>query len=72
MKKFQYKNALDAALDKKNPHIVLSLIEELIQRGTLHIALEKRNTDELNKLFEFIHYNFHETRFQNTLIPLVE
>jgi len=45
MKKFQYKNALNAALNKNNAHIVISLIEELVQRGTLDVAL--RNRDEV-------------------------
>ena len=43
LKKFQYKNALNAAFNKKNSAATVSLIEELIQRGTLDIALQGRD-----------------------------
>ena len=44
LKKFQYKNALDSALKTKNAHVIISVIEELVQRGTLDIALKNRDT----------------------------
>jgi len=72
MKKFQYKNALNAALNKNNAHIVISLIEELVQRGTLDVALRNRDEEELNKLIEFIEFNFPEHRYRNILIPVIE
>lgn len=48
MKRFQYKNALNAALKKQNSNITVGLIEELVQRGTVDIAL--KNRDEVNDL----------------------
>jgi hypothetical protein len=53
LKKFQYKNALNAAFNKKNSAATVSLIEELIQRGTLEIALQGRDD-----VYFRIHFNF--------------
>jgi U3 small nucleolar RNA-associated protein 15 len=33
LKRFEYKSALNSALQTRNPEIVLTLIEELVERG---------------------------------------
>ena len=43
MKRFEYRMALNAALEGRNPEVVLSLIEELVEREALHLALANRD-----------------------------
>lgn len=43
LKKFEYHNALDSALQKNNTEIIVSVIEELIDRNALKLALLNRN-----------------------------
>ena len=43
LKRFEYKDALNKALDARNPEVVLSLIEELVEREGLHIAIGNRS-----------------------------
>ena len=47
LKQFEYKAALNCALDSKNPEVVLSLIEELVEREGLYIAIGNRSEQEL-------------------------
>lgn len=42
-KKFQYHSALDAALLTKNVEIIISVLEELLDRNALKVALLNRN-----------------------------
>ena len=42
-KKFQYHSALDAALSTKNVEIIISVLEELLDRNALKVALLNRN-----------------------------
>ena len=43
LKRFEYKAALNSALEAKNPEVVLSLIEELVEREGLYIAISNRS-----------------------------
>ena len=43
LKKFEYKMALNATLKSGNPEVVLSLVEELVERKGVHIALANRS-----------------------------
>ena len=43
LKKFQYHDALNAALESRHPVIVVSLLDELSQRGSLSQALARRD-----------------------------
>ena len=54
-----------------NPEIVLSLIEELIQRGGLEIAISNRSPEELMKLMKFIKWKICDYRYQHILIQLL-
>jgi len=70
LRKFQYKQALNEAIDQGNPEVVLTLIEELIQRGgkSLEIALANRSPEELQKLIDFIKWKIRDYRYQHVLI----
>ncbi|KNC51417.1 U3 small nucleolar RNA-associated protein [Thecamonas trahens ATCC 50062] len=54
LKKFEYKNALDAALNTRDPVVVVSLIAELKQRAGLNIALKGRDDTSLEPILEFL------------------
>ena len=43
MKSFEYKQALTSALATKNPEVIVALIEELVERDGLFIALGNRS-----------------------------
>lgn len=68
LKQFQYKKALNEAIEQQNPEVVLALIEELIHRGALEIALSNRSEDELQKLVAFIKWKISDYRYQTVLL----
>lgn len=43
LKRFEYKNALSKALQSGNPEVVVALLEELVERGALYIAIGGRS-----------------------------
>jgi U3 small nucleolar RNA-associated protein 15 len=68
LKKFQFKNALDSVLKKKNVEIIMSLVEELIDRNVLKLALINRNEDELALVLNFILWKIRDPKSMNTLL----
>lgn len=54
LRKFQYKAALDAALETTQPGVVVGLLQELIHRGGLKIALAGRDETTLEPLLVFL------------------
>ena len=54
LRKFQYKAALDAALETTQPGVVVGLLQELIHRGGLQIALAGRDETTLEPLLVFL------------------
>ena len=53
LKTFSYQKALDAALKTMNPVVVITLLEELIRRSGLTIALSGRDEKSLEPLLAF-------------------
>lgn len=43
LKSFEYKQALTSALATKNPEVIVALIEELVERDGLFVALSSRS-----------------------------
>lgn len=72
MKKFEYKQAIIAALSSRKNEVIVSLIEELLQRGVLNLILRKMNTNELETLMNFIEKCISVGKFQDTLIETLE
>jgi U3 small nucleolar RNA-associated protein 15 len=72
LKKFQYHNALDSALQKNNVEIILSLLEELIDRNVLKLALMNRTEDDLILLLNFIKWKIRDPKAINILIYMLE
>eukprot|EP00607_Mallomonas_marina_P008538 CAMPEP_0182419288 /NCGR_PEP_ID=MMETSP1167-20130531/3748_1 /TAXON_ID=2988 /ORGANISM="Mallomonas Sp, Strain CCMP3275" /LENGTH=302 /DNA_ID=CAMNT_0024594107 /DNA_START=588 /DNA_END=1492 /DNA_ORIENTATION=- len=54
LKKFQYGQALDAALHTHNPLVVVTVLEELSRRSGLTIALSSRDETALEPLLAFL------------------
>lgn len=72
LKKFQYKNALNAALEKNSTDITVSLIEELIQRSSLEIALANRSEAELCQVLDFLIWKISDYRFSDLLVEVAK
>mmetsp|Transcript_33868 Transcript_33868/g.39403 ORF Transcript_33868/g.39403 Transcript_33868/m.39403 type:complete len:502 (+) Transcript_33868:33-1538(+) len=70
LKKFQYKEALDKALKSGKKGVILSMIEELVQRDALDICLRNRTEEEYLPLFVFVEKNLAEPSQLNLLVDL--
>ncbi len=70
MKSFEYKQALTSALATKNPEVIVALIEELVERDGLFIALGNRSEQELCVLLEFLVWKISDYRYSNVLIEV--
>ena len=70
MKQFEYRQALNAALQGKNPEVILSLIEELVERDALCIALANRSEDELVQVLDFLIWKLPDHRFSSVLLEV--
>ena len=73
LKKFQYTNALDAVLKKKSTSLeIVSLIEELIHRDGLRIALKGRDENTLVPILNFLDKNMLNPRYAVILVNVFE
>lgn len=74
LKKFQYSNALDAALKKKKGTVLetVSLIEELVHRDGLRIALKGRDEHTLYPILNFLDKNMLNPRYSVILVSVFE
>ena len=68
LKKFQYKKALDCVLKGGNVEVILAMIEELIDRNALKIALMNRSEDEVENVLNFILWKIRDVKAMNILI----
>ncbi|CAG8619716.1 4868_t:CDS:2, partial [Paraglomus brasilianum] len=73
LRKFQYGNALDAALRPGTRVIVtVSLLYELIHRGGLKQALKGRDDVSLEPILKFLLKNINNTRYASLLVDVGE
>ena len=68
LKKFQYHNALDSVLKKKNVEVTISLLEELIDRNALKLALINRSEEDLEPLLNFVLWKIRDPKTMNILL----
>lgn len=59
---------MNKAIQSGNPEIVLALIEELIQRSSLEVALANRSEKELEDLLKFVKWKIQDIKYQSVLI----
>ncbi|KAG8370679.1 hypothetical protein BUALT_Bualt13G0008400 [Buddleja alternifolia] len=71
LKKFRHKEALVAALNKKNPEKVVAVMEELIARKKLMKCVSNLDINELGLLMGFLQKYSTMPRCGRLLIPLV-
>jgi U3 small nucleolar RNA-associated protein 15 len=74
LKKFSYKEALDAALETREPSTVAAVFEELCQRGNdaIDIALSGRDETDLEPILAYITRFIAHPRFSHLLIPICD
>ncbi|KAJ3054425.1 snoRNA-binding rRNA-processing protein [Rhizophlyctis rosea] len=70
LKSFQYANALDYALAKAPPVVIVSLLEELIHRSALRIALAGRDDRSLEPIITFLMRRFDDPRWSSILLDV--
>ena len=74
LKQFSYREALDAALETREPNAVAAVLEELSQRGepALRAALHGRDEAELEPVLAFVTRFVAHPRFAPVLVPVCE
>lgn len=70
LKVFQYRKALDAALSSNDPIIVTSMLEELVARQALQIAVSGRDEEALESLLAFVAKYIIDPRFAPLLLDV--
>ncbi|KAJ3226104.1 snoRNA-binding rRNA-processing protein [Clydaea vesicula] len=72
LKKFQYGDALDSVLNTRNqsPVIIVSLLQELIHRDALKLALSNRDDVSLEPIAKFLKKYISNSRFSPLLIDV--
>ncbi len=68
LKRFQYHQALDSVLLKKNVELTITVLEELIDRNALKLALLNRSENELEILLNFILWKIRDPKTMNILL----
>ena len=70
LKRFRYHEAFNAALRDGSPEVVVSVVEELVQRNGLRIALQGRDQQTLQPVIAFLARQITSPPFAPTLIGL--
>lgn len=70
LKKFQYKKALDAGLESRDPVVIASLFEEFMRRNSLAVPLSGRNEVSLRPLLQFCVSNVRNPKFTPVVLPV--
>ena len=68
LRRFRYHEAFDAALADGSPEVVVSVVEELVQRHGLRIALQGRDQQTLQPVVAFLARQICHPPFAPTLI----
>ena len=71
IKKFQYQKALNSAVEKDD-EIVFSIIDELVDRNTLKLALFNEDQNSLINILKLIKKKIHNPNKMNQIIYLME
>ena len=71
LKKFSYQKALDSALRTHNPLVVVTVLEELIRRSGLTIALSDRDETTLEPLLSFTARYVSHPRYAKLILRVV-
>ena len=69
-KQFQYKEALLEAIKSNHPEVVLTILEELLERNVLFIALSHLEIEQLQKVLAFIQKKIINSKYSAILIEI--
>ncbi len=72
LKKFNYQQALDAALKTKNPLVVITVLEELCFRSGLTIAISGRDEQSLEPMLSFMARYIAHPRYSPLLTQVAQ
>eukprot|EP00796_Vickermania_ingenoplastis_P006484 gene6484-4669_t len=72
LRTYTYKKALMSALYSKKADVIMSTVEELLRRGTLHIALANQNDRSIAQVLRFAVGHIDVPQFSNTLFAVLE
>lgn len=72
LKRFNYHQALDAALKTRNPTVVVTVLEELCRRSGLTIALSGRDDASLEPLLSFAAKHISHPRYCRLITQVVD
>lgn len=72
LRTFRYQMALKTALYSRKADIIISTLDELIRRGTLHIALSNQNDRSVAQILRFALSHIDIPQFSNTLFSVLE
>jgi U3 small nucleolar RNA-associated protein 15 len=70
LRKFQYKKAMDAGLETKDPVVIVSLFEEFIRRQALSVPLSGRNEVTLKPLLVFCVKHIRNPKYTTSVLPV--
>lgn len=70
LKKFQYKLALDAALESRDPIVITSLFEEFMRRSSLVVPLSGRNEISLKPVLLFLTKHIRNPRYSPIILQV--
>ena len=71
IKKFQYQKALNTAIEKDD-EIVFSIIDELVDRNTLKLALFNEDQNSLINILKLVKKKIHNPNKMNQIIYLMD
>jgi len=72
LRSFRLGEALDAALSTHMPEVIVSVVEELIQRGGLQSAISGRHAESLVPILDFLIKYVTEPRYSQLLVGVTE
>ena len=71
LKQFHYKQALTTALAARNPEVILALVEELLERGALEVALAGLSENEVEQALGFIGWKVGDYRYAGVVTEVL-
>ncbi|CAD8079333.1 unnamed protein product [Paramecium primaurelia] len=69
---FKYKEAILKAFKEKKTSIILSLVEELSERGALEVALKDIDDEELQMILQFILQKMSNPKYSHSMLHLLD
>ena len=72
LRKFRFSDALSAVFDSRNPLIIVSMMDDLLRRDVLKVALANRDEPSLEPILRFLIKNLTNPQFSIILMTVSE